>query len=448
MELDKIQPAPENDTLYKPIDPSDPAIIALAESIRDRGQLEPIVATQDGYILSGHRRYVACQLAGKTMVKVRLAMFCRSDDPDRFITLLREYNLQREKSLDEKLREAVLSVNPDDAYQALVEYRESKAHINTKAMTITGTKTRCRISAAKAPFLKAIWRVLRDEEEQWPISVRRIHYGLLNDPPLKHASKPDSRYVNDRKSSNSLTELATRARIAGEIPMHAICDETRPVITWDCHREPSSFIAGELENFLLNYSRDLMQSQPNHIEIMCEKNTIAPLCERVAMRYRIPLTSGRGFCSTPPRNAMAERFKRSGKQKLIILMLSDHDPDGDTIAHSFARCVRDDFGIENIHPIKVALTYDQVRKYNLPPGAIAKPGSATRKEFVAKYGEYVFELEALPSATLEEILTEAIDSVLDMDAFNSELQQERKDVTWLAARRKIMLATLSERGGE
>ncbi len=31
--IDDIKPAPENDTLYRPIDPADPEIIALAESI-------------------------------------------------------------------------------------------------------------------------------------------------------------------------------------------------------------------------------------------------------------------------------------------------------------------------------------------------------------------------------------------------------------------------------
>ena len=35
--IDDIKPAPENDRLYRPIDLSDPEIIALSESICDLG---------------------------------------------------------------------------------------------------------------------------------------------------------------------------------------------------------------------------------------------------------------------------------------------------------------------------------------------------------------------------------------------------------------------------
>ena len=58
---------------------------------------------------------------------------------------------------------------------------------------------------------------------------------------------------------------------------------------------------------------------------------------------------------------MAVRFKRSGKEKLILLVLSDFDPEGEDIGRSFAQSMRDDFGITNIVPIKLALTAEQVR---------------------------------------------------------------------------------------
>jgi len=96
-----------------------------------------------------------------------------------------------------------------------------------------------------------------------------------------------------------------------------------------------------------------MQSQPNHIEIVCEKNTVEPIVRTVAADYCIPVTSGRGYCSLPPRNVMAQRYQRSGKEKLVLLLLSDFDPDGEEIAHSFARSMRDDFAVADVHAIKV-----------------------------------------------------------------------------------------------
>lgn len=444
-----IRPSPENDRLYRPVDSNDPAIISLAASIKEHGLREPIVVTLDGYILSGHRRYAACLKAGLLRVPVRVEQINRRDDFDKFLVLLKEYNRQRVKSLDEQFREAAMSVDPDEAYANLMQFRESKSRIDIDPLTITGTKTRCRISKAKDPFVKAIQQVLIDRVDFIPLSDRAIHYALLNDPPLKHASKPDSIYRNDAASYNALTELLTRLRIANVIRMDWIGDETRPVTIYESHRDTSTFLESEMEDFLNGYCRDLVQSQPNHIEIVCEKNTVQPICKTVACEYCIPLTSGRGFCSLPPRADMVKRFKASGKQKLVILVVSDHDPEGEEIAHSFARSIRDDFNIKDIHPIKVALTREQVEQYNLTPGGTAKAGSVNRSKFVSRYGEDVFELEALEPKVLQEILTDAIDSVLDIDAFNAEVEREHDDAAWLAARRKVIcdsMATLDEGG--
>src|SRR5262249_35502548 len=155
------------------------------------------------------------------------------------------------------------------------------------------------------------------------------------------------------------------------------------------------FIRREIDTFLNNYRRNLMQSQPNHIEIVGEKNTIGSIIEPVAYEFCIPYTIGRGYCSTPPRKAMEQRFLKSGKENLVILFLSDFDPEGEDIAHSFAQYMRDDFDIYNITPIKVALTRDQVDEMDLPPGRIAKKGSSRRKRFVSENGEDTWELEAI-----------------------------------------------------
>lgn len=61
-------------------------------------------------------------------------------------------------------------------------------------------------------LLAAAKRVL-DEHRQngfLPISVRQIHYHLLNDPPLRHAGKPGSTYRNNPESTKNLSNLLTR----------------------------------------------------------------------------------------------------------------------------------------------------------------------------------------------------------------------------------------------
>jgi hypothetical protein len=224
--------------------------------------------------------------------------------------------------------------------------------------------------------------------------------------------------------------------------MHVIQDETRPVTVWEVHRDVQFYIQEELGDFLNNFWRDLLQSQPNWIEVVGEKNTIAPIIRPVAMRYCLPMTIGRGFCSLPPRNAIANRYRKSGKDRLILLILSDFDPDGEEIAHSLARSLRDDFEIEKVDAIKVALTAEQIEQFDLPPMMKAKSTSTNFSRFASEHGEHAYELEALPPETLQEVLQEAIDAVLDREAFNRELDQEKADATNLDATRQIVAKAL------
>src|SRR5436309_1766397 len=71
--LSEIRPSPQNDKLYKPVDPNDPDFKALAENIRADGVREALIVTRDGYIVSGHRRYAAASIAGLETVHCRTA---------------------------------------------------------------------------------------------------------------------------------------------------------------------------------------------------------------------------------------------------------------------------------------------------------------------------------------------------------------------------------------
>jgi hypothetical protein len=138
---------------------------------------------------------------------------------------------------------------------------------------------------------------------------------------------------------------------------------------------------------------------------------------------------------------MQQRFRKSGKEKLIVLILTDFDPDGEEIAHSFVRSMRDDFDVP-VEGVKVALTSVQVRELNLPPMMQAKAGSANYTKFTSEHGHDVFELEAIPPDKLQELLEDAIDRVIDKAAFNAELDAEKSDAAFLSHVRRRVRAVL------
>ena len=439
--IDRIYPSPENDKLYRPVDMDDPDIRAMAASIEVDGVKEPLVLTLDYFILSGHRRHAAANVACETTVPCRFEPIYRGDGTgDEFLSALRTYNMQRVKSNAEILRENVMAANPDHEYRALIEHRKNSALVACEPMSLSASRKRKKISKAKDELLAAVKKVIEDMREHWPLTDRQIHYQLLNNPPLTHSSKDDSRYENTQKCyKNQLVDILTRGRLAGEIPWEAIADETRSVEVWDVHAHTGPFIRQELDQFLKGYCRDLLQSQPNHIEIVGEKNTVKSILRPIASEYCIPMTTGRGYCSLPPRKAMADRFIKSGKEKLIILEVSDFDPDGEQIAESFVKSMRDEFYIDNeVVGYKVALTADHVRRFNLPPVMQAKKTSVNYQKFSAKFGDDVHELESLQPQQLVSIVRESVDRILDVDAFNAEIEKEKTDAAYLAGVRKTL----------
>ena len=167
--------------------------------------------------------------------------------------------------------------------------------------------------------------------------------------------------------------------------------------------------------------------------------------EEVAEEYCIPLTTARGYVSIPPKAEIYKRFKGSGKDTLVLLMLTDFDPDGDEIAASTARSLRDDFGIsgQKIIAVKVALTVEDINANDLPCDMEAKISSPNYKKFFAKYGaQRVVELDAAPVELLQEKLQESIEEHMDIDEFNRQQEIQANDNRQIVARREVIFSTL------
>jgi hypothetical protein len=140
--------------------------------------------------------------------------------------------------------------------------------------------------------------------------------------------------------------------------------------------------------------------------------------------------------SLPPKKEIVDRFEDSGKERLIILAVSDLDPAGDTIAEDLYKSFRRDFDVAagRLDVFKVALTIEQVRAFGLEPSMEAKKNSPTYKKFCAKYGiTSAYELEAFAPSGLAELLRDAIARVIDIDAFNAELKREEADSVRISA---------------
>lgn len=450
-EIDELIPAKINDTIYKPVHAEDPATVELAESMRQEGGvLEPLVITLDNVIVSGHRRRIAAKLAGFKHVPVRIFPMM-SHDP-HFVRKLRAFNNQRVKSFEEQVREAIIDADPRtteleiEAYEAErdAKFLSAVKKSDLAAIDVRKARKRKKITAAKMPMLRAVQSVIDENRDFWPLTVRQVHYRLLVSPPLKHASKPDSWYDNDKDSYKNLVDLLTRARLIGEVPWESLTDATRPSTVWTTWDNHAQFVNESLRDFLNGYDRNPLQSQHAYVEVLIEKMTAETPVRRACSEYRIPYSIGRGYSSIDARHELAQRYVKSGKNRMVLLVLSDFDPEGENIAETMPASLRDEFGIQNVDAFKVALTPDQIAQYDLPTQMTAKPKSSRTKGFIEKHGRNdVYELEALPPAILQQIVTDALKSVIDLDAYRREKESMAVDLKDILALRKTVHNTVS-----
>jgi hypothetical protein len=448
--IDEVFPAKINGEIYKPIHKDDPATISLAKSIQEHGLLEEIVITMDDVILSGNRRKAACELLGWSELPFIRENILSTDA--EFPALLVAYNETRVKNAGELFNEAIVNQSPEDAANSLQKYNDTRSAILDKSMIDSGFETvtadsrikkRGSVSKDKADLANVILKIFNSLEGA--LSVRQVHYQLLNDRP-KISLRSGDRYENTKECyQNQLIAILAKMRKSGLIPYERIIDETRPEILNNFYGNSAEFIKREYDNFLGNYYRNLTQSQPHHIEIICEKLTLKNLIHETTAEFTIPLTIGRGYSSLSALHRIAARYWKSGKDKLVLLILSDLDPDGDAIATSLTRTFRDEFDIpENkITALRVALSPWQVEELSIPPQMTAKKSSSKYQGFVKERGsDAVYELEAVPPEKLKELLRDAIISILDIDLYNAEIQKERQEQSEIIALKTKMQSCL------
>ena len=433
--IDSITPSPENNDIYGPITHDD-AMENLIDSIARKGLDEPILTTGDRerFILSGHRRYYAMRELGYKEVPVRVNHDIRREGNSEYHRELIEYNPQRVKTVGSILREALLrDNNAADTYAAIRERQEAAMTVDADFMEVAGDKEITPISERRQEFLVAVQRVIEELDDYLPVSIRQIHYRLLNNPPLKQVPERSKfalehyRYKNDDSSYDSLVDLLTAARYHGQVSMACIDDPTRPQKTHGGFDSVTQFVQQEIDGFLKGFHRDRQQGQPRHIEVFGEKNTLFRMLERACTEYYVPFSIGRGFCSIPVWRDMAQRFRMSFKKRMTLIIVSDYDPEGLSLADDAIRSLE-------LHRVpvdghRIAVTREQIEDLELVEDFNpAKESSSRYNAFVEETGgNGTWEVEALPPDYLVEQIKAAIEANMDMETYNAICNQEVKD---------------------
>lgn len=273
------------------------------------------------------------------------------------------------------------------------------------------------------------------------MTLRQVYYQLV----------ARYEYPNREQSYKRLSQVLTKARVAGLIDGDRIVDRTRRVA------RPYGF--ADLPTFLSamrrSYRRPRAQGQPEYVEVWVEKDALAGVFEPITYEYGVRLAVCRGYPSYSAIRDAAQRFTAAAHrqppkdgwmslyEECRLLYFGDFDPSGQDIP----RCIRDNlaewFGCRPEVEL-IALTPEQIEEHELPP-APAKRSDARTEKFVARYGEDTVELDALRPDVLREMIRVAIERYWDKPQHESVLAAESEEKQRLGV---LIDAMESENGGE
>lgn len=293
------------------------------------------------------------------------------------------------------------------------------------------------------------------------LSARQLYYQFVS---RGYIANKDTEY-------KKLTALLTDARYAGMVDWDIIEDRGREPSTpneWDS-------LEDRIKAVLRNYRLPRWRDQPKYVELWVEKQALAGVLAPIAYEFHATLMVNKGYSSASAMKESADRIKTAciidedaaaamdralhyagrmreeygedseeyfeaishvdelpeGYRAAVILYLGDLDPSGEDMVRDIKERLKE-FGVLELSVEKIALTMAQVKQYNPPPNP-AKITDPRAKDYIAKYGNKSWEVDALPPPVLTRLIRAAFAKHVDKDKLAAIKAQEEADKDRLRA---------------
>lgn len=295
----------------------------------------------------------------------------------------------------------------------------------------------------------------RQIKQKYDVGVRRLHYYIVSLPEVDRVlpSKGDRTtiYENNTYWFGRLSGHLVRARIEGLIPWDWVIDEKNgPLIpmpdrapattTWDVD-VPDIQLLPELEidqlpewkdwleNITIdsNVSGPVFNNQNYRVVVAIEKATSRSDLEKLCAIYGADLLIFGGQPSVTRIHDVVIRAEDEDKP-VMLLYISDLDVSGWDMAPAFFERIQEMYPREDHKMVRVALTREQVKKYNLPvafdPDSKGKNSEASKTRilnFIKETGgRDCIELDALDEGILIGLLRTQLEKYSGSDDDDQE----------------------------
>lgn len=252
------------------------------------------------------------------------------------------------------------------------------------------------------------------------LTVRQIYYQLVT----KHFIE------NVRSQYQRVSKILVKARHDGDVDWDAIEDRTRQSEGGDdSEKTPEGHFESAvdyLKNCWKYFRLPMWKNQPRYIEIWFEKQALQGIFSEETSKFNVTQLACRGYSSHTMGRELQIRIEdvtneRPEIKEIHIIYFGDLDPSGLDI-YRFIQDMCSRFGL-TIKFERVAITKEQVRKYNIPP-MFAKKTDSRYDKFVAEHGTDVVELDALNPTVLQELIKESIEKHFDESIHDAVVKEQ------------------------
>ena len=287
--------------------------------------------------------------------------------------------------------------------------------------------------------------------ENIKLTQRQLYYQLVGKDLIP----------NDVNVYKRLCRFVTDCRYAGLIDWNAIEDRGRipkRASQWDSVKDI-------VDSAVYSYRLPRWNDQEYYLEMYCEKDAMTSVLNPIAKKYHIYFGANKGYSSASAMYELAKRLydKMCEGKNVRLLYFGDHDASGIDMIRDIKkrlceffigwddRCdykeilvmIKDgDYGDESDYllveceldfdTIAVALTQDQIEEFNLPPNP-AKQTDPRAKDYISKFGNVSWELDALKPQDLKAIATNSILNFIDLKKYNDYIEKENEQKKKLIA---------------
>jgi hypothetical protein len=277
------------------------------------------------------------------------------------------------------------------------------------------------LSKANLVRLDEINRIIVSYQRQgYRLTLRQLYYQLVSRDVIP----------NNTKEYGKLSGLLKEGRMAGVVDWEAIEDRLRKPdrpAHWD---SPEQIIQACIDQ----YRCDRMEGQSTYLEVWVEKDALSGVLKRVTEKYGINIVVNRGYSSATAMHDAHERFeteiRKIGASEIKVIYVGDFDPSGQDMIRDVRDRIAEFNGSYDFEIMPIALTWDQIQEHD-PPTNPAKITDPRAKAYIEKYGEYSWEVDALPPEVLDRLLDDAIQGKIDDFQYRAVLEVEKAHIETL-----------------